>query len=103
MTNSNINFKTFLLNAIDYLTFGFRLIKNGVCDKRIDGEYKLIENCENKGYTKEEASNLLNISVRQFDRRVKFGYLPAGKKYRDDKRLYWDKKFIDNMSVKIKQ
>lgn len=102
MTNSNTDFKIFLLNTIDYLMFGFNMIRNGVCDKRINGVYKLIENCENKGYTKEEASNLLNMSVRQFDRRVKSGYLPEGKKYRDDKRLYWDKKFINNMSVKIK-
>ena len=102
MTNSNTNFKTFLLNVIDYFMFGFGLVKQGVCDKRIDGEYKLVENCENKGYTKEEASNLLDMSVRQFDRRVKAGYLPAGKKYRDDKHLYWDKKFINNMSVKVK-
>lgn len=103
MTNSNTNFRIFLLNLFDYLTFGMKLYTRGVCDKRIDGVYKLIENCEIHGYTKTEAANLLNLSVRQFDRRVKKGFLPKGRKYQGFKSLYWDKNYIDNMSYKIKK
>lgn len=99
MTNSNTNFKTFILNVVDYLTFGLSLIRRGVCDNRIKGEYKLVENCEIRGYTKTEASNMLHLSVRQFDRRVKKGFLPKGRKYQGDKSLYWDKEYIDRMST----
>ena len=87
----------------DYLLFGMKLYRRGVCDKRIDGEYKLIENCEIHGYTKTEAANLLNLSVRQFDRRVRKGFLPKGRKYQGFKSLYWDKEYIDNMSHKVKK
>lgn len=103
MTNSNTDFKTFLLNLFDYLFFGMKLYRSGICDKRIDGAYKLVENCEIHGYTKTEAANLLNLSVRQFDRRVKKGFLPKGRKYQGFKSLYWDKEYIDNMSHKVKK
>lgn len=103
MTNSNTDFKVLMLNIFDWLLFGMKLYRSGVCDKRIDGAYKLIENCEIRGYTKTEAANLLNLSVRQFDRRVRKGFLPKGRKYKGVTALYWDKEYIDNMSHTAKK
>lgn len=103
MTNTDTNFKVFLLNVFDYLCFGFDLIRKGICDNRIKGTYFLNETCKNLGYTKTEAANLLKLSVRQFDRRVKQGFLPKGRKYQGFKSLYWDKEYIDNMSHKVKR
>lgn len=95
------NFKTFLNNFIDFLFFGAKLYRKGTCDKRMQGEYNYVENSEIRGYTKSEAANVLGISVRQFDRRVKQGKYIKGHKYRNITNLYWDKKYIDNLS-KIK-
>lgn len=98
MTNSNSNFKTFILNVIDFLSFGFSLCYKGACDKRIRGKYNLSENCENQYYTKEEASKRLQLSVRQFDRRVKQGLLPEGQRLEKSNKLFWNKSFIDKVS-----
>lgn len=98
MTNTNTGFKTFMLNVIDFLSFGFSLFKKGTCDKRIKGEYNLENFSENKGYTKQEVSNMLNLSIRQFDRRIKKGYIKKGRKYQGFKNLYWDKEYIENLS-----
>lgn len=98
MTNSNTSFKIFVSNIIDFLTFGFQLFRKGICDKRINGEYSLSENCENQYYTKEEASKMLQLSVRQFDRRVKQGLLPKGQRLEKSNRLFWNKSYIDKMS-----
>ena len=61
MTNTNTNFKTFMLNLCNFLTFGFSLIWKGTCDERIKGEYVLYQDYENKGYIKTEASKILNL------------------------------------------
>lgn len=87
-----------MLNFFDLLGFGFSLYRRGVCDKRIKGTYKLDEVCEKFGYTKTEAANMLNLSVRQFDRRIKKGFIPKGRKYQGFTTLYWDKDYIDKMS-----
>lgn len=92
------NSKVLINNIIDFLSFGIRLYRNGVCDERIKNDYKLLQNSETKGYTKKEASKMLNISERQFDRRVKKGEIPEGKKYRGYTELFWDRKTIDGMS-----
>lgn len=98
MTNSNSTFKNFIYNLQEFFNFGFKLFRRGCCDKQIDGEYKLIENSENRGYTKIEAANMLNISVRQFDRRIQQGLIPKGTKYKNVKTLYWNKEVIDKMT-----
>jgi hypothetical protein len=103
MTNTNTNFKTFLLNVVDYIAFGLGLVKRGVCDERIKSEYKLMDPSEIHGYTKAEASKMLNLSTRQFDRRISKGYIKKGRKYQGFKNLYWDKDYIDNMSKMNKQ
>lgn len=90
--------KNFVLNAIDFLEFGFGLYRKGVCDKRIKNNYHLDENSEIRGYTKQEASKLLGLSVRQFDRRVAKGQIVKGKKVRDYTTLFWNKDYIDKMS-----
>ena len=90
--------KIFINNAWGFLCFGKKLFDRGICDKPMEGAYNYTENCETKGYNKEEASKLLNLSVRQFDRRAKFGLITKGRKYRDDARLYWDKGYIDRLS-----
>lgn len=92
------DFSTFMLNLIDFMSFGFGLYRKGVCDERIKNEYKLVENCETRGYTKKEASKMLNISDRQFDRRIRKGEIPKGRKYKGFTELFWDKDTIDNMS-----
>lgn len=98
MRNSSDSLKTFVLNAIDFMSFGFGLYRKGVCDERIKNEYKLVENCEIRGYTKKEASKMLNISDRQFDRRIRKGEIPKGRKYKGFTELFWDKDTIDKMS-----
>lgn len=92
------SWKNFIHNAFGLLNFGYGLFKRGACDKRIEGEYRLVENCEIKGYTKKEASELLNMSVRQFDRRIAKGLIRKGRKYRGDSKLYWDKGYIGNLT-----
>lgn len=67
-------FKIFMRNAIKYLTFGFRMYENGVCDQPIKGDFKLVDSREMYGYTKKEASDLLGLSVRQFDRKQFFAF-----------------------------
>lgn len=59
MTNSNTDFKVFIKNAIKYLSFGFKMYENGVCDQPIKGDFKLVDSREMYGYTKKEASDLL--------------------------------------------
>lgn len=98
----NKELKTFVNNIWQFLSFGKKLYDRGICDKPMQGAYNYTDSCEIKGYNKEEASKLLNLSVRQFDRRVKFGLINKGRKYRDDSRLYWDKDYIDRLSVVLK-
>lgn len=90
--------RTFLLNTFDFLEFGFGLYRRGVCDSRIKNNYKLEQNSEIHGYTKKKASNLLGLSERQFDRRIKKGELPEGKKVRNYTTLFWNKDYIDKLS-----
>lgn len=94
------NTKTLFNNIIDFLLFGFKLYRKGTCDKRMQGEYNYVENSEIRGYTKSEASKVLGISERQFDRRIKQGKYEKGRKYRNVTTLYWDKEYIDKMSKK---
>lgn len=84
---------------LDYLTFGFKLYINGVCDEPIKNEYKLANSREMYGYTKKEASDLLGISVRQFDRKIRSGKIHNGRKIRGITTLYWDKEYIDKLSA----
>ena len=90
--------KTFMQNLFNFLVFGFKLYERGVCDKPIKGKYKLIENSETYGYNKVEASKVLGLSTRQFDRKIKQGLIPKGMKIKGETSLYWDKDLIDKMS-----
>lgn len=60
------DFKIFMRNTIKFLTFGFKMYEKGVCDKPIEGDFKLVDSREMYGLTKQEASDLLGVSVRQF-------------------------------------
>ena len=93
-------FKVFMRNAIKYLTFGFRMYENGVCDQPIKGDFKLVDSREMYGYTKKEASDLLGLSVRQFDRKIRKGEIRNGRKIRGITALYWDKDYIDKLSAR---
>lgn len=95
--------RIFIDNLMGFLNFGHRLFRRGVCDKPMDGAYKYTETCETKGLNKEEASKMLNLSVRQFDRRINKGMIARGRKYRGDSRLYWDKRYIERMSDILKK
>lgn len=94
------DFKTFLNNLIDFIFFGLKLYRKGTCDKPMKGEYHYTSYSETKGYTRNEAANVLGISVRQFDRCVKQGKYVKGRKYCNVTSLYWDKEYIDNLSKK---
>lgn len=94
------SFKVFLNNFIDFLFFGAKLYRKGTCDKPMHGDYHYTDPSETKGYTRQEAANVLGISVRQFDRRVQQGKYVKGRKYRDFTSLYWEKEYIDNLSKK---
>lgn len=91
-------FKILLHNIVNYISFGISLYKKGICDKIIKGKYTLLGNSEIFGYTKEEAANMCNLSVRQFDRKIKQGKLPKGKKVKNYTSLFWDKDLIDKVS-----
>lgn len=93
-------FKVFMRNAIKYLTFGFGLYQQGVCDQPIKGDFKLVDSREMYGYTKKEASDLLGLSVRQFDRKIRKGDIRNGRKIRGITALYWDKDYIDKLSAR---
>jgi hypothetical protein len=94
------NFRTFLNNLIDFMLFGVKLYRKGTCDKPMRGDYHYTDSSETKGYTRQEAANVLGISVRQFDRRVQQGKYVKGHKYRNFTSLYWEKAYIDNLSKK---
>lgn len=100
MTNSNTDFKVFIKNAIKYLSFGFKMYENGLCDQPIKGDFKLVDSREMYGYTKKEASDLLGLSVRQFDRKIRKGDIRNGRKIRGITALYWDKDYIDKLSAR---
>ncbi len=93
-------FKIFMRNAIKYLTFGFKMYENGVCDQPIKGDFKLVDSREMYGYTKKEASDLLGLSVIQFDRKIRKGEIRNGRKIRGITALYWDKDYIDKLSTR---
>lgn len=97
---ANTELRTLVLNTIDFLTFGFNLYRRGVCDERIKSEYRLTENSEKHGYSKEEAAKMTGLSVRQFDRRVQQGKIARGRKVRGFTTLFWDKDYIDKMSIR---
>lgn len=93
-------FKVFMRNTIKFLTFGFKMYEKGVCDKPIEGDFKLVNSREMYGYTKKEASDLLGLSVRQFDRKIRKGDIRNGRKIRGITALYWDKDYIDKLSTR---
>lgn len=97
------SFRIFVDNLMVFLNFGHKLFRRGVCDKPMEGAYKYVDPCETKGYNKEKASEMLNLSVRQFDRRVSKGLIAKGRKFKGDPRLYWDKAYIDRMSDTVKK
>ena len=94
----NSDFKIFMRNTIKFLTFGFKMYEQGVCDEPIEGDFKLIDSREMYGYNKKEASDLLGLSVRQFDRKIRKGDIRNGRKIRGITALYWDKDYIDKLS-----
>lgn len=53
------DFKIFMQNTIKFLTFGFKMYEQGVCDAPIKGDFELVDSREMYGYTKREASDLL--------------------------------------------
>ena len=94
----NSDFKIFMRNTLKFLTFGFKMYEQGVCDEPIEGDFKLIDSREMYGYNKKEASDLLGLSVRQFDRKIRKGDIRNGRKIRGITALYWDKDYIDKLS-----
>lgn len=94
------DFKIFMRNTIKFLTFGFKLYEQGLCDEPIKKDFKLVDSREMYGYTKKEASDLLGLSVRQFDRKIRKGDIRNGRKIRGITALYWDKDYIDKLSTR---
>lgn len=76
------------------------MYEQGVCDEPINNDFKLVDSREMYGYTKKEASNLLGLSVRQFDRKIRKGEIHNGRKIRGITALYWDKDYIDKLSTR---
>lgn len=104
MTNSNTDSdiprrRVLAKNVLKFLTFGLKMYSDGVCDKPIENEFKLVDEREIYGITKQEASEILGISVRQFDRNIKAGKIPAGRKYRNKIKLYWDENQIRHLKT----
>jgi len=100
MTNTS-DFKIFMRNTIKFLTFGFKMYEQGVCDKPIEGDFKLVDSREMYGLTKREASDLLGVSVRQFDRYVRQGKIQKGRKFRNKTNLFWDENYIRHLSTSL--
>lgn len=96
----------FLYSALDVFK---ELIKNGECSKQdinyfCDFSKRELENRgasvgEKKWVTKEEASQMLGISTSTFDRIVKQGGLPRGKKVLGQKSLRWKREQVEQLKV----
>lgn len=92
--------KVLARNILKFVTFGLKMYENGLCDKPIENDFKLVDSRETYGYTKKEASDLLGLSVRQFDRKIRKGEIRNGRKIRGITALYWDKDYIDKLSAR---
>ena len=88
-------------NILNYIAFGLKMYEDGVCDAPIKNAYKLEKDSEIYGITKRDAANMLNLSVRQFDRYVKAGIIQKGKKYRNKINLYWDEGYIRQVKTRL--
>lgn len=88
-------------NILKFLTFGLKIYSEGVCDEPIKNDFKLVDDREIYGITKQEAANILGISVRQFDRDIKAGKIPKGKKFRNKTNLFWDENQIRHLSTSL--
>ena len=93
--------KILVKNVIKFLRFGFKIYESGVCDKPIENEFKVVDSREIYGITKTEASDILGISVRQFDRYVAKGKIQKGRKFRNKTALYWDESYIRHIKTSI--
>ena len=107
MTSSNTDSDTprrkiLARNILKYLTFGFKLYEQGTCDAPIKNDFKLADDREIYGINKQEAANILGISVRQFDRDIKAGKIPKGRKFRNKTNLFWDENEIRHLSTSAK-
>lgn len=96
----------FLYSALDVFK---ELIKNGECSKQdinyfCDFSKRELDNRgasvgEKKLVTKEEASQMLGVSTSTFDRIVKQGGLPRGKKVLGQKSLRWKREQVEQLKV----
>lgn len=94
--------KVLARNILKFVTFGLKMYSEGVCDAPIKNEFKLAEDREIYGITKQEASDILGISVRQFDRDIKAGKIPKGRKFRNKTNLFWDENEIRHLKTSVK-
>lgn len=72
---------------------------NGTCDKPIKNGFMIADDCKIYGINKQQASEILGISVRQFDRYVKQGKILKGKKFRNKTTLFWNESYIRHIKT----
>lgn len=99
MTNKLNLLKVCLLNAIDHIDAGNTNIDESQCEDIIQFINKTI-NVENK-YSKYQSYKYLGLSRATFDRYIKDGLIPEGRKEAGFKEKFWYKKDLDNAKHKI--
>ena len=99
MTNKLNLLKVCLLNAIDHIDAGNTNIDESQCEDIIQFINKTI-NVENK-YSKYQSYRYLGLSRATFDRYVKDGIIPEGRKESGFKEKFWYKKDLDKAKETI--
>ena len=75
----------------DFLRESADKIEQGTCGLEEDELLQLTSTLMHQKLNKSEAASLLNISTRQFDRKIESGELPKGTHTLGSKQLYWYK------------
>lgn len=73
----------------EYLIKSGEDIKSGTCHLKDDEIQYLAQHLMHKELNKTEAADLLNLSVRNFDRKINAGELPKGQHEQGNKQLIW--------------
>lgn len=75
-------------------------IESGNCGLTSDEQLELLSHVAHQKLNKTEAADLLNMSTRNFDRKITAGEFPEGRKSRGSNSLFW---YRDELLSKIEQ
>lgn len=92
--------KLSFLTAIDNINAGNSHMTEEQCEEAIDFMNRMLH-AENK-YSKYQAYNYLHLSRATFDRYVKDGLIPEGRKESGFTEKFWYKRDLDQAKLKLK-